>query len=288
MRFTSRVPRIFLLSIVLLESMLAGAASPTSLPPLPRASCIADCKTPFGTFLAYFAKTAVYSKCSPGCTPKVTEAPWQVPLRELSAEKNSSIDFVKRVFLNNFHVVVQPEPGYSFVESAGEVWFNLRRMQKVDRKRELIEGEYVEVKTLAAPLAEPPIPGDLLVFGKPWSNPQELPVEIVNPPPYARGHVAIVVRVDLNKGFIYLADQGLYNQVWRHRDYSWKIRIAFNPHTRTYVIGNGFQRPYVYGVKRVLLDKPIVFPKKTNGWVEWSRKLNSNRIFDLQSAFIDE
>jgi hypothetical protein len=170
-------------------------------------------------------------------------------------------------------------------------------------KRPKTEGVPLRVRSISAcSLTEIPIPGDILLFKEDSEarmarlfekqERMETYQELEKLSPFMRGHVALVVHVQmdkkLRKGVIYLADQGIINRQWDTPDSSWKIPIHLDESTKLYKIGNTSH--YFYGIKRIEFNRPVSFPTrflKKPGVIQqvsrWIEKMSPQRLFDLNS-----
>lgn len=178
---STRMHRIFLFLILLPFSQYATNAEILDEIPF---ECQIDCKSPYGVTLGATKRDVeAYSNCNTNC---IVHDPnhWN---GEYTGIKWQCVEYARRWLLANKGVT------FSEVNIAADIWHQLDYVTDVDTNK---------THSLVAKLNGselPPVMGDLLVYGESFND---------------TGHVAIVVEVNHEDGFIKVGEQNYHNEPW--------------------------------------------------------------------------
>ncbi len=191
----------------------AATAAQATLPP----ACRTDCAAPFGTVLGTApGGVPAYSNCSAKCfVPAPNRAGGTY-----TGIRWQCVEFARRWLLENRGVV------YGDVDTAADLW------GKVDTVTRVADARQFRLRAYVNGSAEPPRPGDLLVYASEYLG---------------TGHVAVVTEVDRDAGTVAVAEQNFRNEPWP-ADYA--RRIALVQRDGAYWLLDA----YLLGWKRVVND----------------------------------
>lgn len=158
--------------------------------------CHSNCMQPYGTVLGESSEVKAYSNCQPECVSSdsstvdgtYTGIKWQC------------VEYARRWLLVNRGAV------YGDVETASDIWREIDHLTHVASKKKIPLESFLN----GSPQA--PGVGDLLIYASALYN---------------TGHVAVITRVDYEKGVIEVGEQNYKNDVWPD-DYARAIKFIKN------------------------------------------------------------
>ena len=167
---------IFLLLIVAMNGAAADAG------PLPQ-NCTTTCVTSYGAVLGSTAEgIKAYSNCQSSCVifdPNQENGTY-------TGIKWQCVEFTRRWLISQHGLT------FGDVDVAADMWA-LKTLTK------LSDQSSVALKTFENGAKQPPKRGDLLIYGREYLG---------------TGHVAIVLKVDRQRGIVRVAEQNFKNQKW--------------------------------------------------------------------------
>ena len=231
--------KLLLLCSIYLVKLSCSSFVPTPAQKIPN-KCTSSCLTPYGAVLGTFDGVPGYSNCNDECINFDDEG--------VSFAKNETgfigdvyvgvrwqcVEYARRYLITKRHVT------FDSVDAAYQI-FNLPCL--TDLTSEKTFARFLGYKNGASQY--PPIVGDLLIFAK------------TNDAPY--GHVAVVAGVNVEKGYVEIAEQNI-NMAWEKPDlYSRRIAI--------------FLKKGVYNVQETKWnERTVAFcQKKANEVIGWKR-----------------
>jgi CHAP domain len=191
MEFTLKIS--FLISFVFLLSTVTPAnASPNE--DFCQATSTNKCITPFGKVLGQNDGIQAFSNCRSECVKPV---PNKIPAKEVGANEDvfTGITWQCVEYARRWWVL---ERGISFgsIDTADEI-YSLKEAKRIK------DGAKINLKQESNASVFAPEVGSLLIYKKLPSNPN-----------LQYGHVAVVVGVNLNKGYIDVAEENYNNKPW--------------------------------------------------------------------------
>jgi len=198
------------------------------------------CVTPFGAVLGQYENVVGFSNCRSECIRR-----FQNKVSAKDAKTNEDIDsgmawqcveYVRRWW------ILERGIKFGFVETADEI-FSLTEATR------LVDSQKIFLKTYQNGAKVSPAVGDLLIYKKQKNHPS-----------FQYGHVAVVVGVNLNVGYIDVAEQNYDNKKWES-PYQYSRRIALEFKNDAYTVYN---IPFVlfYAHKEKIKEKEMIM-----GWV---------------------
>lgn len=184
--------RGLLVSFVVLALPMHGAFGESGTP-LP-AACATDCASSYGDKLGVSRLgVEAYSNCNADCVifepnhwnGTYTGIKWQC------------VEYARRWLLQNRRAV------YGDVDIAADIW------DKIDHLTEVGTNKRLPLESHLNGSQQPPRKGDLLIYAKAFNN---------------TGHVAVVIDVDHDAGYVKVAEQNYSNKPWS-ADYARRIEL---------------------------------------------------------------
>jgi glutathionylspermidine amidase/synthetase len=173
------------------ERPQAGRAQETAKTAALPQSCRTDCVTPYGEILGVASgDVPTYSNCNAKC---VVREPNRVN-GTYTGIKWQCVEFARRWLLDNKGAV------FGDVDTAADLW-------EIGFFTRVSDGTQLALLTFLNGSFRAPQVGDLLIYTKEYLN---------------TGHVAVVTDVDLEAGFVEVAEQNFLNQKWPE-DYARRI-----------------------------------------------------------------
>lgn len=227
--------------MVVIVGLLTGCAGDTSIPPLmdgkgllekPAAlseavsaslyqegqkACGIDCVTPFGAVLGQSEGVESYSNCRSTC---IKDSYSFLNLVDKSTSNHKSnpddpklhyiglvyqcVEYARRWWMQNKGIT------FGDVDGASDIIY-------LDEVKDIYSNESFPLgRSINGSANRPPMVGDLLIY-----------YAQVHLPTWRFGHVAVVVDVDLEQGFISVAEQNYNNKLWLKSDgYARKIKLV--------------------------------------------------------------
>lgn len=198
------------------------------------------CVNPFGYKLGAFEDVVSYSNCRSECVKNadnyVSEKQLGTKEKVYSGLSWQCVEYARRWWMLELGIT------FGSIDSANQI-FTLREAERIQ------DGKKILLKAYNNGSQRPPAVGDLLIYAKQENNPS-----------FQYGHVAVVVGVNLNKGYIELAEQNYDNKRWGNpRRYARRISLTLKDGVYT-----------VYDVKTNKFDpyKSYESTNKIIGWVQ--------------------
>lgn len=202
-----------LLFLILFTPLLAPiGAYADGLP----AACQTQCIAPYGQALgADSTMVKAYSNCNAECVVydsneqdgTYTGIRWQC------------VEYARRWLLSNRGVV------FGDVDVAADIW-------ALNDVRRVADDARLPLESYLNGASQPPTTGDLLIYGRDYLK---------------TGHVAVVTRVDRDKGIVDVAEQNFLNEQWSD-EFARELRLVEDK-GRYWVLD-----PYLIGWKRVVTE----------------------------------
>ncbi|MGV6852579.1 MAG: CHAP domain-containing protein [bacterium] len=248
---------ILIVLLVIAGSVLADSLPNTDgiLPPKPaplsqtkmddifakgKQACSSQCVTPFGTKLGSAGQVPAYSNCRSDCIdPEYSFLNLNNGDMSIHSEdpKNSELHYVGVIYqcveYSRRWWMMQKRISYGSVDSAYEILY-LSEGFNVDTKLKFALGRSINGTAKRAPRR-----GDLLVYAPDRSRPS-----------WMHGHVAVIVRVDLVKGLVYLAEENYNNKPWQDANHYSRVIQLFQsgPYYRIIDLDPDFRRDANAGI----------------------------------------
>jgi len=186
----------------------------TSPPTVQRTSgtpleCREQCITPWGQPLGQHDGVVAYSNCSSVCVDSTPAYVKKGTARTYTGIRWQCVEYARRYW------VVKRGLAFGSVETAADMWDQIESAQLVQDRPAAPADRSVAVARHENGGTVPPEPDDLLIY-RAVSGSSRL----------VYGHVAVIVRVDLEHGSIAVAEQNYENRTWdRPDDYSRQLVV---------------------------------------------------------------
>jgi hypothetical protein len=204
-------------ALVILLSALAFSWLPWR--PEAMSACSTSCVTPFGTRLgATTGGVVAFSNCSPGCVVLQSHRIGG----SFMGLKWQCVEFARR------WLVERRGLDFASVATAADIWDEVQVYRDLEDGREWLVTSHPN----GSPL--PPKPGDLFVYGRGYRG---------------TGHVAVVVEVAKDRGWLAIAEQNFDNRPWPG---TYARRLPLVRHTGVSGVGWWVLDAYLIGWKRAV------------------------------------
>jgi len=178
------------------------------------------CVTKFGIELGHANNVPAYSNCRSEC---VSSKSHKLNKNMLDSSEDhytgmswQCVEYARRYWILNFGIQ------FGDVKTANEIYSKMPAVTKISNNTEVIINKYFNGSKT------PPKVGDLLVY--------EQKKDIVA---LQYGHVAIVVNVNKENGYIDVAEQNYDNKRWpQNTNYSRRISMVYNKRNQEYLVYN--------------------------------------------------
>jgi glutathionylspermidine amidase/synthetase len=167
--------------LTILLSISASAGESVSVFPQ---ICQEKCVVPYGTKLGVTEDgVEAFSNCQPKC---VNDKPSYFN-KEYAGVEWQCVEFARRWLIE--------EKGLTFesIDNAADLWNKVVQLTNIKTK------ESKPLKQVLNGAKEPPVPGNLLIYGRDY---------------YDTGHVAVVLRVNRKQQVIYVGEENYSNAAW--------------------------------------------------------------------------
>ena len=168
------------ISICSLELFVGNVVFGEALP----AVCEKECVVEFGTIVGISnSGVTAYSNCNNACVHPVPN----FDMETYTGIKWQCVEYARRWLLKNYGLV------YGDVDIAADIW-QLKFVSTPDKKK---QRNFINV--LNGSNRNVPKRGDLLIYSSEF---------------YGTGHVAVVVKVDVDKNIVLVGEQNFNNEMW--------------------------------------------------------------------------
>ncbi len=168
-------------------------------------SCRTNCATDFNTILGENNNVIGFSNCNAYFCSNFDDGPVMIKKEALGTKEDifsgirwQCVEYARR------WLIISKRFTFEAIESAFQIW-DLNTVSSIDDERKVKFSSYKNDSNA------PPKIGDLLIVNKDSQNPH--------------GHVAVVVDVNLEKGYLDLAEQNNLNTKWENKNYSRRIKL---------------------------------------------------------------
>ncbi len=163
--------------------------------PEDRSECETECVTPFGTELGSNKGVVGWSNCRPAC---IDPTPHEVPSSQTGLASDTytgiswqCVEYARRWWLMEQGIV------FGSVDTADDMWSEVTSADHLASKAKRVVHKHQNGGAAIPEL------GDLVIY---QAKPQSVGLKY--------GHVAVVVGVDRDAGFVSLAEQNFLNKAW--------------------------------------------------------------------------
>lgn len=175
-------------------------------------NCRRGCVSEYGRLLGSTGRVPAYSNCRTGCVPK---EPHRI-LGYTTGLKWQCVEYARRWLLLERGLIFEE------IETAADIWWH------VDTIRRASDGRNFPLERFVNGAAEVPRIGDLLIYAREYLE---------------TGHVAVVTKIEYERGWVRVAEQNYYNRQWPG-NYSRQIPLL-NIDRRVWLLD-----PFLLGWKR--------------------------------------
>ncbi len=175
--------------------------------------CKINCDSEYGIIIGMFSNVPAFSNCGNGCSnfddPGVILYKNQTDFYQdvYTGMRWQCVEYSRR------YLVINKGVTFDNVESAYQI-FDIVSLTKILTKEEYENGngdkqyEFVKYENGNK---EAPLPDDLIIFPKRDDAPH--------------GHVAVINKVDIEDGYIEIAEQNNDNKLWKYKDFSRRLAM---------------------------------------------------------------
>lgn len=183
--------------VLFLIFALSFSANATDLTKYCENSEYNKCITPYGEVLGESKGNAAYSNCRAECVNPIENTIHDKVTKKdiFTGLKWQCVEFARRWWISQKNIT------FGSVETANEIF------EKLVTAKNIKSGKKVQLAKFKNNSITPPKSGDLLIYKKSVSD---------NSFPY--GHVAVIVNVNIEKGFVDLAEANYTNNYWEVKD----------------------------------------------------------------------